>query len=366
MLSKGTVSVGTPGRVSTVVADAVRGSITGGQLGAGEFVPSVRKLARMYSVDLKTALRAMKVLEAEGLVRAVRGRGFRVLSQAGPVEAPLAYIGAWSPEESSGAGSTVYLAHAVQDIAARHGRCVISVPANASPSQLSATLKRHGVLGAVVVSYDRSQVKAVLAEGLPVVMIDSDVDLPEVDTVNQDGQSGGYQAARYALARGRKRVAWLGNARGDNHLTDRLSGAMAGMRVAGQPIADDLIGIVDVSEAEQKVREFLSRRDPPDAVIAPWVNFMLAAGRACQAMRLKVGRDIDVIGWSCREVLDRDLSGHVSRGNISALVTWSALEMARTAVARLIQRSEFPELPSVRIKVPTRLILTRNDSGRRP
>jgi DNA-binding LacI/PurR family transcriptional regulator len=357
-------AVDSAGRVASLVAGSVRESIASGEVLAGDFVPSVRELAREHSVDIKTALKAMKALESQGLLRAVRGRGFRVLAHknATSVEAPIAYIGGGDPTgRLGGAGATVYLSHALHQAATRRGWCMIAIPESAPSEQLAATLKRHGVLGAIINSFDRRIVETVVEAGLPAVMVDSSADLREVDVVMQDGQEGGRLAAEFVLERGRKRVAWLGNATAEGHLVDRLSGATATLAAAGCPIPNERLGIVDVTAAEEKVREWSASEERPDAIIAPWSNFMLAASHACRALGLEVGKDLDVVGWCNREVLKRDFSGRISPEVASALVTWSEADMAETAVARLIQRREHPELPPLRIKIPTRLVCPRGN-----
>lgn len=50
------------------VADAVRARIEGGEWQPGEALPSAAVLADEYAVSRSSAARAMKVLEAEGLV----------------------------------------------------------------------------------------------------------------------------------------------------------------------------------------------------------------------------------------------------------------------------------------------------------
>jgi GntR family transcriptional regulator len=53
----------------------VRRAIAGGQLKAGDSLPTVRQLAADLNVNLNTVARAYRELETEGLVSTVRGRG---------------------------------------------------------------------------------------------------------------------------------------------------------------------------------------------------------------------------------------------------------------------------------------------------
>jgi DNA-binding GntR family transcriptional regulator len=57
------------------VADALRAEITSGRWAPGDRVPSESELMRRYGVARSTVRRGLAVMEAEGLVTAVHGRG---------------------------------------------------------------------------------------------------------------------------------------------------------------------------------------------------------------------------------------------------------------------------------------------------
>lgn len=57
------------------VADALRAEITSGRRAAGDRVPSESELMSLHGVSRSTVRRGLSVMEAEGLVTAVHGRG---------------------------------------------------------------------------------------------------------------------------------------------------------------------------------------------------------------------------------------------------------------------------------------------------
>ena len=57
------------------IAAALRARIEAGELRPGEQVPSAATLTRTYDVSRNTALRALRLLQDEGLVRVERGWG---------------------------------------------------------------------------------------------------------------------------------------------------------------------------------------------------------------------------------------------------------------------------------------------------
>ena len=62
------------------IVQAIRTAIARGQVRPGDELPPIRRLASEFGVNLNTVARAYRVLEGNGLVSAVPGRGTRVES----------------------------------------------------------------------------------------------------------------------------------------------------------------------------------------------------------------------------------------------------------------------------------------------
>ena len=62
----------------------IRAAILTGALSDGEVIPSIRALARDVKVSVITVQRAYAALEAEGIIRSRRGKGFYVKSVSAP------------------------------------------------------------------------------------------------------------------------------------------------------------------------------------------------------------------------------------------------------------------------------------------
>ncbi|MCM1283113.1 MAG: GntR family transcriptional regulator [Muribaculaceae bacterium] len=63
------------------IAEQFRVDILGGKYAQGEYLPSIRGLARELKISVITTMKAYEQLEAEGLVTAVQGKGFYVNAQ---------------------------------------------------------------------------------------------------------------------------------------------------------------------------------------------------------------------------------------------------------------------------------------------
>lgn len=63
------------------IADAFREEIMEGKKKQGEYLPSIRGLARELKISVITTMKAYEQLQEEGLVTAVQGKGYYVNAQ---------------------------------------------------------------------------------------------------------------------------------------------------------------------------------------------------------------------------------------------------------------------------------------------
>lgn len=63
------------------IAEQLKTEILEGKLKEGEYLPSIRGLARDLKISVITTMKAYELLEAEGLVTAAQGKGFYVNAQ---------------------------------------------------------------------------------------------------------------------------------------------------------------------------------------------------------------------------------------------------------------------------------------------
>lgn len=64
------------------IADAFRADILSGKMKQGEYLPSIRGLARELKISVITTMKAYELLQDEGLVTAMQGKGFQINAQS--------------------------------------------------------------------------------------------------------------------------------------------------------------------------------------------------------------------------------------------------------------------------------------------
>lgn len=63
------------------ISDSFRSDILEGRLKGGEYLPSIRGLAKELRISVITTMKAYEQLESEGLITAVQGKGYVVNEQ---------------------------------------------------------------------------------------------------------------------------------------------------------------------------------------------------------------------------------------------------------------------------------------------
>lgn len=63
------------------IAEQMKADILADKIKQGEYLPSIRSLAKELKISVITTMKAYELLEAEGLVTAAQGKGFYVNAQ---------------------------------------------------------------------------------------------------------------------------------------------------------------------------------------------------------------------------------------------------------------------------------------------
>lgn len=228
---------------------------------------------------------------------------------------------------------------------------------------IEALLNGGGVDGAVFLSVttDSSSSEVLRSSPVPTVLLNRDVEGPEIDRVQADHSGGAMQVADLLVALGHVRVAFIGGP--DNTSTSR--GREAGFRTAleGNGLALDpslrRVGEFTHQSGFQWATELLRLDDPPTAIFC--ANDVIAFGAldATRRLRIDVPRELSIVGFD-----DIPMAGWEAFSLTT--VRQPLTEMARDAARILISRIEGGEdATATRIVFPTHLV-QRSTTARAP
>jgi LacI family transcriptional regulator len=339
----------------------LREEIGAGRFACGAFLPTVRELSRKHQLAPKTVLRALRELQAGGLVSVEPRQGYRVSARANDPDggAPLAYV--LSTREAAENWDAVHrqLLLAFQRAAMLRGWPLVGMSSGGrAQAEVVRQLLAMRACGVILDAIEPELIELVRKAGLPALMVDAWRDDPGLDAVVQDNHNGGALAAGHLAGRGHRRIGWFGPLAATSHSRERFGGAMAGLARAGLDLPPELrIEVRSAADAPAQARALLSRPDRPTGVVALWTDMAAALAAAARECGLALGRDLDIVGWSQEELYASDYRRAMGDGPVPPAVVWRVADMAEAALSRLAERRANPGMPVVQIRIPTRLEL---------
>jgi DNA-binding LacI/PurR family transcriptional regulator len=360
MKSTGTPSKTRMGRGSGSLAVSLRQRILSGKLAPGQFAPTVRSLSEEHGTSAGTAWRALKTLEAEGLVAAHSRHGYRVLARANDPDrgCPIAYALSAQMAGEEWTGFNRLLLTSLQEAAGRRGWSLLGAGAKGVSAEAVIEQCRASRAWGVIVDVHSPQLVALVRRaGLASVMVDAWHPDAGCDAVLQDNALGGMLAARHLALAGCRRIGWVGLVTESVHSMERFSGASMALRKAGLAFRDADIAEAPEVDTREAARELLSRPDRPDGILALWRGAALETAAAARELGLELGRDVQLVGWCAEEQYAEGWLPHFAPAAVPAVVSWSMAALAEAAVARLAERRAHPGMIPLRLAVPTRLRL---------
>lgn len=148
--------------------------------------------------------------------------------------------------------------------------------------------------------------KSLLARGIPVVLVDREVDGlrdMDVDIVKGDSVYGAYILTKHLLGLGHRRIGIIVGSRDISTAEDRVRGYRQALEEAHVPIDDSLIRFATYSEegGYRETKLLLLREDRPSAIFGGNNFIALGAMTAIRELGLRIPEDVALV---CFEDID--------------------------------------------------------------
>ena len=244
------------------------------------------------------------------------------------------------------------IAKGVEDCARERGYLVLSGSSEEDPDrerELITAFAGRRVDGLLVIPAGGDHNYVNELNSTPVVLIDRPAQGLKADLIVLDNAGGAREATQYLLARGHRRIAVIGNARGVYTAAERFRGYREALEKAGVKFDPALApegGPPDVDETEAATLEMLAQRRPATAIFALNNRATIGAIRALQS----TGQRMDVVGFDDFELADM-LSMPLT------VVRHDPAQMGRQAAELLFSRIAGNKRPAVRRTLPVELVV---------
>jgi DNA-binding LacI/PurR family transcriptional regulator len=273
--------------------------------------PTIRDVARRAGVSVATVSRVLNDIPVvrtemrDRVLEAIAELGYRPSSTARSLSLGRSQaIGVVAPFFTT--PSVVERLRGVSRRAGHHGYGLMLLDVE-TPEQRAGAFRNFARLdrvdGLLVISLPLldDEVAAIERDRLPVVMVD--IGHPRVPHVVIDDVRGGELAAEHLLARGHRRIGFVGdqaeNPFGFTSSENRRRGFRRALRRAGVRAAPELEarGRHGREEARELADALLRRPDRPTAIFAASDTQAVGVLEAARALDLRVPEDVAVIGF---------------------------------------------------------------------
>jgi DNA-binding LacI/PurR family transcriptional regulator len=354
------------GRSSLAAEELIARGIRNGDYAPGRYLPPLRELSRVHGFATETFRNALLRMQNDGVLLSKPRRGFVVLRKPDRrhrdgTSHTILFSGPPGPPNEWTYTDKLLLLEA-QDFAAKHDLAVLTVSCADKPSsRIREQIETKGLGGAMLVRPSDPFSDLVRKRGIPMTLIGGHPKTSEADAVVQDNFTGGTLAAEYLADRGHERIAWIGPCRGsvDRHALERYSGVAGELARRRMRLPEDLI-VDDVQRHEtenlyERVKDLLASSRRPTAIIALWLHRCDVVARALDDLGLRIGRDLDMVGWCPAEQYDSGFVPLFRNGDVPPAAVWSVKDMVALCYSRLVERRAKPDMPISLTRVPVRL-----------
>lgn len=199
------------------------------------------------------------------------------------------------------------------------------------------------------------ELRAAIQKDRPLVLVNRRIPELPFDQIAMDNSAGGRLVAEHFVARGYRKIGFVGGHRNASTTVDRLKGFQEALAKFGQPLRSELVCFSEYShqggvDAYRKLLEI-----EPDLEAIFCANDLLATG-VIDAHREASGREgeqIAVVGFD---------NVSLSEWSTYSLTTvrQDSTAMARWALRRILMRIEDPTVLAVQKLLPPELLLRRS------
>ena len=225
------------------------------------------------------------------------------------------------------------------------------------------TFRAEGVAGMLAIpsQNDERAFRQFLETGVPLVILDRTVPLPNVDLVSVTNREGAAEAVRHLVSLGHRRIAMLAGMEAHNVGSERKAGYFQALEAAGLPADPSLVkdGAFEREAARNATFELLDLPDPPTAIFSGNNTMSLGVLQAVHERRLEVPGDLSIVGFD-------DMPWQVAMQPPLTCVAQPTYDIGATAARLLLERIAEPGRPVRRVVLETSLVVRASTGPPRP
>ena len=196
------------------------------------------------------------------------------------------------------------IVRAIEDVASKAGYHVILCNTDEDPTkeqEYLSTLYERNVDGLIVSPSPRvhSFLKKISQGGIPLVLVDRTVHGLHVPSITVDNEAGAYEAVRYLIEKGHKRIGVITGLTGIMTSDHRFAGYKRALQEYDIPMDEELIRVGDFRKdrAFESTEKLLSLSNPPTALFVSNETMAMGAMLALTENKIPIPEEMSIIGF---------------------------------------------------------------------
>jgi DNA-binding LacI/PurR family transcriptional regulator len=322
----------------------------------GSRLSSELELAEHYNISRGTIRQAMNILVNEGLIERVAGKGTFVKDIDA---ASTKLIGVLLPSMRDALAVDILVG--VEQAAKRRDYHVMFAHTEERLEQEAADIQRmreEHVAGFILfpltnLPYDEA-VAGLVANNVPVVLVDRYFPNLPTDVVAVDNTDGGYLATRHLIEHGHRRVGFVAaSSMETTSMRDRFEGYKQALAQQGLAYEDALLFNYPLEANSDGLRAYLSAPNRPSALFISNDFTAMRVLRVADELGLRVPEDLAIVGFdNVKEAAELSVP--------LTTIAQSGVQIGKRACELLLARIENPNKPHRREFLPVELIVRRS------
>ena len=350
----------------------LRKEILSGKFAEQERFPSEEALARRFEVSRPTVERAIRELKRCGLLESRVGSGFYLTLMARNASGSIGLLmpdyqkidffttlGNEIARKCRDRGYSVLLGDISSSDPATRAKWSIELAKEYASKHVIGVIMEPVDLVDESIKATKKALEILKADGIPVVLIDRDIEQPPMrssyDLIGIDNVQAGYRVARHLLDNGAKRLRFLTEPHPASTIRQRIQGvAQAVIDAGGQWRKSHAI---EIAPNDQKtLKELFNGKDRPDAVVCR--NDPLAARliQVLNMLKVDIPKSVMIAGFD-----DANFAQYLSPALTSIRQPIGLI--AEAAVEELMNRIKFPCATPRSIQFDVELIIRSSTSA---
>lgn len=253
-----------------------------------------------------------------------------------------------------------------EDVLSEHGYMLVVASSNGLPKRETALISlfksryADGLLFSVEEEDNPAVLRSIQSAQFPVVMLERDMG-KNIDSVGAAHKTGVYNATRYLISMGHRRIAMISGGHQTRVGRDRLRGLIQAHEEAGLTVAPELLRLDSFLE-EYGYREanlLLDLPEPPTAIIAAGMHLLPGVLQGIRAKGKRIPEDVSLIASNDTQVaqlVDPPVT----------VIRYDGYALGKEAAQLLLRRMTGEEGPASYIEIPSEFVIRGSCAARLP